>query len=148
MKENKKPTAKENEKPAPKADKPPKVYADIFEEAYDKLGEPGNDLEKDTLKYVKPFISEMIAQDIVGKGLTLKDCIKHCFDKGKKFEVKTGNGGVAKITEEQHFTWVREYFGIEGAAVSANEPPKTVPYIDSKSMNVPKVEFDLDSLFD
>lgn len=144
MKENKKQTANDNKKPTPKKveeKKPPKVYADIFEEAFDKLGEPKNDLEKDTLEYVKPFVSEMIAQDIVGKGLTLSGCLQHCFNNGRKFETKIGCGSFAKISEEQHFAWVREYFGIEGVPVSPKEPAK------SESANT-KLDLDLDSLFD
>lgn len=108
-----------------------------------QLGEPKNDLERDTLNYIEPLITEMIGEDIIGKGLTLKGCIEHCFKKGKKFEVKSGNSGCAKISEEQHFAWVREYFGIEGAAAPIAKSDKP-----DKPKKVSKLELDLDELFE
>lgn len=90
----------------------------MTQEVRKKLGEPKNDLERDTLNYIEPLITEMIGEDIIGKGLTLKGCLESCFKKGKKFEVKEGSHGVARISEEQHFKWVREYFGIEGILAS------------------------------
>ena len=75
-------------------------------------------MERDTLNYIEPLITEMSGEDIIGKGLTLKGCLESCFKKGKKFEVKAGSHGVARISEDQHFKWVREYFGIEEAPSS------------------------------
>lgn len=109
-----------------------------------QLGEPKNDLERDTLEYIEPLISEMIGQDIIGKGLTLKGCLEHCYKKGKKFEVRTRNGGIARVTEEQHFAWVREYFGIERAADIA---PQANPQTSGETKK-PALTLDLDSLFD
>ncbi len=120
--------------------KEPQVFDNIFDEAFAKLGEPKNDLERDTLDYIRPLVSEMIAQDIVGKGLTLSGCIDHCFGKGHQFEVKKGSRGLARVTEEQHFEWVREYFGIEGAAVA----PMPFPVQHKPA----KLDLDLDNLFD
>lgn len=105
-----------------------------------QLGEPKNDLERDTLNYIEPLITEMIGEDILGKGLTLKGCLESCFKKGKKFEIKSGSSGCARVPDEQHLAWVREYFGIEGAAEQikkAEEPKKPA-----------KLELDLDDLFD
>ncbi len=65
-----------------------------------QLGEPKNDLERDTLNYIEPLITEMIGEDIIGKGLTLKGCLEYCFKKGKKFEVRNGSSGCARITDE------------------------------------------------
>lgn len=127
--------------------KEPQVFDNIFDEAFAKLGEPKNDLERDTLNYIRPLVTEMIAQDIVGKGLTLSKCIHHCFAKGHKFEVKSGGMGIAKVTEEQHFEWVREYFGIEGAAGD----PLPFPVKESEAAGEQKpirLDLDLDSLFD
>lgn len=111
-----------------------------------QLGEPKNDLERDTLNYIEPLITEMIGEDILGKGLTLKGCLESCFKKGKKFEIKSGGSGCARITEEQHFAWVREYFGIEGAAApiaKADMQEKT------ESPKKPaRLELDLNDLFD
>lgn len=111
-----------------------------------QLGEPKNDLEKDTLDYIEPLVSEMIGEDIIGKGLTLKKCLEFCFEKGRKFEVRSGKSGCAKITEEQHFAWVREYFGIEGAAPAALQTdPQSV---GTEKASKPALDLDLDSLFD
>ena len=82
----------------------------MTEKVRKQLGEPKNELEKDTLAYIEPLVSEMIGEDIIGKGLTLTKCLEFCFKKGKKFEVKSGNSGCAKISDKQHFAWVREYF--------------------------------------
>ena len=131
--------AGKTKKPVGETEQKEQVFDNIFDEAFAKLGEPKNDLERDTLDYLRPFVSEMIAEDIVGKGLTLSKCIEHCFKQGKKFEVKSGSHGIAKITEEQHFEWVREYFGIEGAAVTPTAAEEKKPA---------KLELDLDSLFD
>ena len=79
----------------------------MTQEVRKQLGEPKNDLERDTLNYIEPLITEMISEDI-----------ESCFKKGKKFEVKAGSHGVARISEDQHFKWVREYFGIEEAPSS------------------------------
>lgn len=128
-------------KPDKKAEKKEtQVFDNIFDEAFAKLREPKNELERDTLNYIRPLVSEMIAQDIVGKGLTLSGCIDHCFGKGHQFEVKKGSRGIAKVTEEQHFEWVREYFGIEGAAAA----PMPFPVQQKPA----KLDLDLDSLFD
>lgn len=111
-----------------------------------QLGEPKNDLEKDTLAYIEPLVSEMIGEDIIGKGLTLKGCLEFCFKKGKKFEVRSGSSGCARITEEQHFAWVREYFGIEGAATTALQAnPQSA---GTGKAGKPALDLDLDSLFD
>ena len=119
----------------------------MTEKVRKQLGEPKNDLEKDTLAYIEPLVSEMIGEDIIGKGLTLTKCLAFCFKKGKKFEVKSGNSGCAKISEEQHFAWVREYFGIEGAADIAlqAEPPISE---DKKESKPTGLDLDLDSLLD
>ncbi len=107
-----------------------------------KLGEPKNDLERDTLAYIEPLITEMIGEDIIGKKLTLKGCLESCFKKGKKFEAREGSHGVAMITPEQHFAWVREYFGIESAPPSDKCISLTAPERPDK------LSIDFDSLLD
>lgn len=111
------------------------------EEVRKQLGKPKNDLEKDTLNYIEPLVTDMIGEDIIGKGLTLSGCLEYCFKNGKKFEIKNGNKGCARVTEEQHFAWVREYFGIEGAAELSN--PKPVEEKPSKLLDM-----DFDDMFD
>lgn len=112
----------------------------MTEEVRKQLGEPKNELEKDTLAYIEPLITEMIGEDIIGKGLTLKDCLEFCFKNGKKFEVKSGNRGCARISEEQHFAWVREYFGINDTDVQP---------LRNEAADKPKAfELDFDNLLD
>ncbi len=107
-----------------------------------QLGTPKNELEKDTLKYIEPLITEMIGEDIIGKKLTLAGCLDYCFKKGHKFEVKNGSRGVAMVTPEQHFAWVREYFGIGEA------PDPTAPAHTSEPERPDKLSIDFDSLLD
>lgn len=112
-----------------------------------QLGDPKNDLERDILNYIDPLITEMIGEDILGKGLTLSGCLKHCFEKGKQFEVRSGNSGCARITEEQHFAWVREYFGIEGTVEKIEKTDKP-PEISGSQKKSARLELDLDDLLD
>lgn len=78
-------------------------------QAKKELGTPANDLEKGILEYIEPLCDEAICSVIINKQLSLKKCWNFCHGKGKTFAV----GGCAAITPEQHFGWVREYFGIK-----------------------------------
>ena len=69
------------------------------EEVRKQLGKPKNDLEKDTLNYIEPLVTDMIGEDIIGKGLTHSGCLEYCFKHGKKFEIKSGSKGCARVTE-------------------------------------------------
>ena len=79
---------------------------------------------------------------------TLKGCVEYCFNKGKKFEVKNGNKGIARIEDEQHFKWVREYFGIKDEATAPApihiHKPEAVAHQAAKGA----LNLDLDKLFD
>lgn len=86
------------------------------------LGEAKTAFEKRTLAYIEPILTTMNEEDIEGKKLTLAGCWKFCHDKGRKLAV----GGCADISEEQERAWVREYFGIEGAA-ETTEPAEEKP---------------------
>jgi len=55
--------------------------------------------------------------------------------------VKSGNRGIARISEEQHWKWVCEYFGISPDEVSAGEPNKS-------KITVSSAKSDIDSLLD
>ena len=90
-------------------------------------------MEIDTAEHIKPFITEEVAKNIIDKKLTLAGCFKYCHDKGKAFEIKTDKGGFAPVTQEQHFTWCREYFGITS----------TIPAAAPGSLGL-----DIDNLFD
>lgn len=65
-------------------------------------------MEKDTVAFLTPLVTEEIAKSIMDKKLTLSGCMTECGKKGQKF--KTGN--FAAITYQQHMTWCCEYFGI------------------------------------
>ncbi len=80
------------------------------------LGKPANPMEQGILEYITPMIFTQQENVIEYKKLTLKGCVEFCMKKGKKYEIKSGSYGFAPIPPEQHFGWVREYFGIN------NEP--------------------------
>ncbi len=106
---------------------------------------PANDMEKEIAEHIKPLLTPEVEEKIKNDKLTLRGCLDHCYAKGKKFEVKTGNRGIARISEEQHFKWVSEYFGIKG---KADLPSPSVP---DPVMDKPKtaaLNLDFDSLFD
>ena len=88
-----------------------------IEKALKIFADPKNPIEKDTSEHIKSLVTEEVAQNIIDKKLTLKGCLEHCFDKGKKFKV----GNAAAIKPEQHFKWCRKYFGIEKGAISNDE---------------------------
>ena len=102
----------------------------MTEEVRKQLGKPKNDQEKDTLNYIEPLVTDMIGEDIIGKGLTLSGCMKYCFKNGRKFEIRNGNNGCAMVPDEQHLVWVREYFGIEGATEPAEKKSSNTLDID------------------
>ncbi len=102
---------------------------------------PANEMEREIAEHIKPLLTPEVEEKIEKDKLTLDGCLKSCYDKGKKYQVKTTGGGIARISEEQHFKWVREYFGIKG----------TVPCQGTKPAEAAKngaLNIDLDSLFD
>lgn len=109
------------------------------------IGKASNPMEREIEEYIKPFITPEIEKHIAEKKLTLKGCIEYCFNKGKKFEVKTGKVGFAPITQEQHFKWVSEYFGIKGGVPSAPVSASVVSEPEEKPSNA--IELDFDDLF-
>lgn len=109
------------------------------------IGKASNPMEKEIEEYIKPFITPEIERYITEKKLTLKGCLEHCFKKGKAFEVKMGNRGYAPITQEQHFKWVSEYFGIKGGVPSV--PVSATAAAESEEKHFNAVELDFDDLF-
>ena len=103
-----------------------------------------NPMEKDIASYIKPRITEESARNIKNKNLTLEGCWDFCMEKGKKYEVKSGNKGVAIVSDEQHHKWVCEYFGIvfpkDGGAAPVPTPPQ-------EAENKPSLNLDFDELF-
>lgn len=111
------------------------------ESVLNQLGKAENDMEKDTLEYITNIADAAACEKILKDKLTIKGCIEFCFKKGHKFETKSGKTGFAKISPEQHFQWVREYFGIKNYAKS----DKVIQFPTPKTKGI---SLDLDSLFD
>lgn len=104
---------------------------------------PANEMEREIAEYIKPLLTPEVEEKIEKDKLTLGGCLKSCYDKGKKYQVKTTGGGIARISEEQHFKWVREYFGIKGPAPAPCQETKSAKAAKNGALNI-----DLDSLFD
>ena len=104
---------------------------------------PANEMEREIAEYIKPLLTPEVEKKIEKDKLTLGGCLKSCYDKGKKYQVKTKGGGIARISEEQHFKWVREYFGIKGTVPVPSQEEKPTEAAKSGTLNI-----DLDSLFD
>lgn len=101
---------------------------------------PANDMEKEIAEYIKSLVTAEVEDKIKKDKLTLKGCIEHCKSKGKKLAVN----GVARISDEQHWKWVSEYFGIKGKA------DLPCPSVSAPAKEKPKaaLDVDFDSLFD
>lgn len=106
---------------------------------------PANDMEKEIVEYIKPLLTAEVEEKINKDKLTLKDCVDSCLQKGKKYEVKSGQTGIAHVPDEQHWKWVREYFGIKGNVASSTVSLPT-PAAEEKPNGL--LDLDLDSLFD
>lgn len=91
------------------------------EKNYGALGAPKNALEEEIAERIYPLLTESDIERIKKDKLTLRGCLDKCMEKGHKFEVKSGKGGIARITPEQHWKWVSEYFGVKA------EPESSVP---------------------
>lgn len=113
-----------------------------------QLGKPSNPMETEVLDFLISCADEEISDNIIRKKLTLKKCIDSCFDKGHKFEIKNGNRGYAPITPEQHWKWVREYFGIK--TDKSDKVMQFVPATESPVPESPSVSgaVDFGGLFD
>ncbi|MCI8602534.1 MAG: hypothetical protein HFE79_00060 [Ruminiclostridium sp.] len=110
---------------------------------------PANDMEKDIAEHIKPLVTAEVEEKIKKDKLTLKGCLDFCMKKGKKFEVKNGKAGIACITEEQHFKWARDYFGIKGnVIVKKSYVPNSVPVAPTVEKHKAALDVDFDSLFD
>ena len=76
-------------------------------ETLKQLGEPSNDMEREIFEYLTACNDTELDTRILEKKLSLEGCLEFCFKKGKANEVKVKNYGVSKISEEQHWKWVR-----------------------------------------
>lgn len=102
---------------------------------------PANDMEKEIVEYIKPLVTTEVEEKIKKDKLTLKGCMEHCRSKGKKLAVN----GVARVSDEQHWKWVREYFGLKG---KADIPSPSVPAPVEEKPKAAALNLDFDSLFD
>lgn len=108
-------------------------------ETLKQLGKPSNDLEREISEYLNAHSDTELEKRICDKKLSVKGCLEYCFKNGKAKEVRTKSGGISKISGEQHWKWVREYFGIEEENVSAGEPLPLPVHASSKK---PAISFD------
>lgn len=110
---------------------------------------PANDMEKDIAKHIKPLVTAEVEEKIKKDKLTLKGCLDFCLKKGKKFEIKNGNAGIACITEEQHLKWAQDYFGIKGnVIVKKSDIPNSASVAPAVENPKTALDVDFDSLFD
>lgn len=96
-------------------------------ESYGVLGKPQNDLEEEIAQHIYPLLTTTDEERIKNDKLTLSGCMENCMKKGHKFEIKTGKSGIARISPEQHWKWVCEYFGIAFSMPSLNAAPAVKP---------------------
>ena len=79
---------------------------------YGVLGKPKNDLEEEIAEHIYTKLDAALEERIKSDKLTLTGCFESCMNKGHKFEVKSGKSGIARVTPEQHWKWVCDYFKI------------------------------------
>lgn len=92
---------------------------------------PKNEIEREIADYIKPLVTPEIEEKIEKEKLTLAGCWDYCHKKGAKYKV----GNCARISEEQHFAWVRGYFGAKAT--------KSAPSASGKALSI-----DLDDLLE
>lgn len=84
--------------------------------SYGVLGTAKNPMEEEIAEVLLPLLTPEDEQRIKTNKLTLSGCVDKCMQNGRKYEVKSGNKGIARITEEQHWKWVYSYYGIKAKA--------------------------------
>ena len=80
---------------------------------YGVLGKPKNDLEEEIAEHIYTKLDAALEERIKSEKLTLTGCFESCMNKGHKFEVKSGKSGIARVTPEQHWKWVCDYFKVQ-----------------------------------
>lgn len=88
---------------------------------YGILGKATNAMEEEIAETILPLLTVEDEDRIAEKKLTLSGCMQKCMENGRKYEVKTGRQGIARISEEQHWKWVFAYYGIKGTKPTATE---------------------------
>lgn len=89
--------------------------------SYGILGKATNPMEEEIAETILPLLTVEDEDRIAEKKLTLSGCVRQCMENGHKYEVKTGNRGIARISAEQHWKWVFAYYGIKGRKPTASE---------------------------
>ena len=67
---------------------------------YGVLGKPKNDLEEEIAEHIYTKLDATLEERIKSEKLTLTGCFESCMNKGHKFEVKSGKGGIARVTPQ------------------------------------------------
>ena len=95
---------------------------------YGILGKATNPMEEEIAETILPLLTVEDEDRIAEKKLTLSGCMQKCMENGRKYEVRNGNRGIARISEEQHWKWVFAYYGIKGQKTTSSEKtPEPVP---------------------
>ncbi len=103
---------------------------------------PANAIEKEIAETIKPLLTPEIEEKIEKDKLTLAGCWQYCHGKGKSHKV----GNCAKISPEQHFKWMGEYFGIKN--LKPPTAPVTREVVPEPAQMSQALSIDFDSLFD
>lgn len=112
---------------------------------YGALGKPKSELEEEIAERIYPQLTEADIERINKDKLTLGGCVDKCMQNGHKYEVKSGKGGIARITPEQHWKWVSEYFGVKV------DPESSVPVaapVEQEQVKPEPVDDTLSALLD
>ncbi len=88
---------------------------------YGILGKATNPMEEEIAETILPLLTVEDEDRIAEKKLTLSGCMQKCMKNGRKYEVRNGNRGIARVTEEQHWKWVFAYYGIKGQKTTSSE---------------------------
>ena len=88
---------------------------------YGILGKATNPMEEEIAETILPLLTVEDEDRIAKDKLTLSGCMQKCMENGRKYEVRNGNRGIARISEEQHWKWVFAYYGIKGQKTTSSE---------------------------
>lgn len=94
---------------------------------YGILGKATNPMEEEIAETILPLLTVEDEDRIAEKKLTLSGCMQKCMENGHKYEIKVGNRGIARVTEEQHWKWVFAYYGLKGKPTTQKATPAPFP---------------------
>lgn len=102
---------------------------------YGVLGKPKNDLEEEIAERLSPLLRDEDIERIKKDKLTLGGCLEKCMQNGRRFEVKSGKSGIARISPEQHWKWVSDYFGVRISADISQPAPRAEQVTEPEEQN-------------